>query len=111
MLPSTTASASVRSNEVPASAGEPSRPTLTSEGAVEATAHRSSRVKTEPRPGSPAVAVVNPAVKPRPASGSGAWLVKALLAFAVSYAVVSYYKASVMHSNERVPVPATAPSR
>jgi hypothetical protein len=111
MLPSTAASASARLNEGPASVVEPSRPTLTSEGAAETAGHRSSRAKTEPRSGSPVVAAANPAVKPKPASSSGAWLVKALLAFAVSYAVVSYYKASIMHSNERVPAPATAPSR
>jgi hypothetical protein len=58
--------------------------------------------------------VANPpaAAKPKAASSSGAWLVKALLAFAVSYAAVSYYRASVMHSGgDRVPEPSPASSR
>jgi hypothetical protein len=91
---------------------EPSRPTLTSEGTLERAANRTSRAKTEPRSGPPIVVTPAAAAKPKTAGSSGAWLVKALLAFAVSYAVVSYYKASVMHSaGERVPDPAPASSR
>ncbi len=96
--------------DAPPSVSEPSRPTLTSEGALDSGAvKRASRAKAEPRsapPKPPARA------KPKTASSSGAWLVKGLLAFAVSYAVVSYYRVSVMHSGaDRVPDPVPASSR
>ena len=95
--------------------GEPSRPTLTSEGALEAAAPaavRASRAKTEPRSASAVAAPALRAATPRAPSGSaGAWLVKALLAFALSYAAVSYYRANVMHGTERPPSPAPASSR
>ena len=99
--------ASAQPADAPPSVSEPSRPTLTSEGALDSGAvKRASRAKAELRSAPPA------AVKPKAASSSGAWLVKALLAFAVSYAVVSYYRVSVMHSSaDRVPdpVPASSP--
>jgi len=96
----------------PADAPATSRPTLTSEGAPEVAAQRTSKAKTEPRSGPPIVAKPVAAAKPKTSGSSGAWLVKALLAFAVSYAVVSYYKASVMHSGgDRASDPAPASSR
>ncbi|MEO8906026.1 MAG: response regulator [Polyangiaceae bacterium] len=95
---------------------EPSRPTLASEGSLEVaspTAARVSRAKTESRSG--AAVVVAPAARaaaPAPPPGSaGSWLVKALLAFAVSYAAVSYYRANVMPGIEPSPSSAPAPSR
>ncbi len=88
--------------EGPISVAEPSRPTLTSEAALESVASRTSRrVKTEPRAGRPVIVTPAVAAKAKTAGSPGAWLVKALLAFAVSYAIVSYYRASVMHSEWR----------
>jgi hypothetical protein len=100
-----------KTTDAPSSVAEPSRPTVASEGALESAANR-TRVKTEPRSGRPAIVTPAVATKPKTAGSPGAWLVKALLAFAVSYAVVSYYKASVMHSSGgAVPDPAPASSR
>lgn len=115
-LPELAAPAAV---DAPASnqiSGEPSRPTLASEGALEAAspvAGRASRAKPESRSGS--VVVVAPAARtaaPEAQRGSaGSWLVKALLAFAVSYAAVSYYRANVMQVIEPPPSPGPASSR
>ena len=98
--------------DAPPSVPEPSRPTLASEGALASASNRASRAKTVPRSGAAIAAPAAATAKPKTASRSAAWLVKALLAFAVSYALVSYYKASVMHSSgDRVPDPAPASSR
>ncbi|HEY1535051.1 MAG TPA: hypothetical protein VGF76_13585, partial [Polyangiaceae bacterium] len=112
-LPVTAAAmTAAQSTDGPISVAEPSRPTLASEGALESVANRTSRVKTEPRSGGPVIVTPAVAAKAKTAGSPGAWLVKALLAFAVSYAVVSYYKASVMHSGgSAVPDPAPASSR
>ena len=102
---------------VAVTSGEPSRPTLTSEGALEVAAsasRSSSRAKTEPRSVPPVAAAAAVRVTaPLAASGgsAGAWLVKALLAFAVSYAAVSYYKASLAHGTDPSPSPPPASSR
>jgi DNA-binding response OmpR family regulator len=71
---------------------------------------RASGARQEARSVAPAAQAA--AVAPRPSTGSAAaWLVKALLAFAVSYAAVSYYKASVAQSPDHSPSPAPASPR
>jgi hypothetical protein len=106
---STASTTTVQLPDAPLSASEPSRPTLTSEGAPDSAVKRASKAKTEPRSGPPVVAAT---AKSKQTSNSGAWLVKALLAFAVSYAIVSYYRASVMRpGDDRVPEPAPASSQ
>jgi DNA-binding response OmpR family regulator len=98
------------------SPAEPSRPTPTSEGGAEAAplaAKRSSALKSELRSAAPtSKASSAPVAKPKPASGSGAWFVTALLAFAVSYAIVSYFRASPPHpAGDAPPGPLPASSR
>jgi DNA-binding response OmpR family regulator len=86
-------------DSVPEGHVEPPRSTLTSQGEMKAAAVAARAAKTEPRPAS--VEVVQVPVGQAAAAKVGkrssrGWFVKMLLAFAVSYGLVSYFKADVI---------------
>jgi hypothetical protein len=86
-------------DSVPEAHAEPPRSTLTSQGEMKAAAVAARAAKTEARPAS--VEVVQVPVGQAAAAKVGkrssrGWFVKMLLAFAVSYGLVSYFKADVI---------------
>jgi hypothetical protein len=105
----------------PPSAAEPSfvagdepssEPSLTSDGALEAAASVPKPARASNAVARSAASATQQAVAKAKPAGAGAWLVRALLAFLVSYAVVSYFRANATRvGNELPPSPAPAASR
>lgn len=91
---------------------EPARSALTSDGPLK----KSTKAPTPgPAPEAfarPTASATKQVVAKTKPLGAGAWLVRALLAFLVSYAVVSYFRANATRAgSELLPSPAPAASR